>query len=154
MTPSFKKELFQDMVSYYGNIFSLPPLSAKVYVYLMFDFKREGITFDELVDTFKVSKSSVSASLHTLLQNKHIEYVTGIDSRKRLFRTNAQFTFLRFNEVLNNLSKEKELINRLICYKNQSGCKAMPVSKGLGEYVGILDKHIKTISGTLNKLKR
>ena len=74
------KRLFLDMVSFYGQLFGLTPLAAKVYVYLMFDFKREGIPFDELTEIFKVSKSSMSSSLQNLLHNNHIEYVSSIDS--------------------------------------------------------------------------
>lgn len=153
---SFKldKDLFMDMASYYGQLFNLTPLAAKVYVYLMFDFCREGITFNELTEIFKVSKSSMSTSLHNLVQNKHVEFVTSIDSRKRLFRTNPHYTFIRFNEVLENLQKEKDLMSRFLDFKRKSACKEKNVTETLTDYVSILDQHIKTLNTTLNKLKK
>lgn len=148
------KPLFLDMVTFYGQLFGLTPLAAKVYVYLMFDFKRDGVPFDELTEIFKVSKSSMSSSLQHLLQNNHIEYVTSIDSRKRLFRTDAHYTYIRFNEVLKNLEREKELMSRFLTFKSASKCKEKTINTKLDEYVGILDVHIKTLNSTINKLKK
>lgn len=154
MTRKPDKELFQDMVAYYGQIYGLTPLSAKVYVYLMFDFCREGVTFDELLETFKVSKSSLSGSLQTLLHNKHIEYVTSIDSRKRLFRTEPHYTYIRFSEVLDNLKREKELIERFTAFRKKSTCDNKITTSSLNEFSEILNHHIKTITSTLNQLKK
>lgn len=153
MALQLDKNLFQDMVSFYGNLYGLAPLSAKVLVYLMFDFKRKGITFEELTDTLKVSKSSLSGSLQALVQNKHVEYVTGIDSRKRLYRTDPDYVFIRFSEVLDNLSREKGLIGRLKTFQAGQGGENEFVSVKLDEYTEILDHHIGTLNTTLNKLK-
>lgn len=148
------KELFQDMVAFYSQIYELTPLAAKVYVYLMFDLCREGITFDELLETFKVSKSSLSGSIQTLVHNKHIEYVTSMDSRKRLFRTNPNYTSIRFGEVLDTLTKEKELMVKFTDFKKGSMCDNKITTTKLKEYQEILDQHIKTITTTLNQLKK
>lgn len=147
------KPLFLDMVSFYGHLFGLTPLAAKVYVYLMFDFKREGIPFDELTEIFKVSKSSMSSSLQNLLHNNHIEYVSSIDSRKRLFRTNTHYTYIRFNEVLGNLQKERDLISRFLDFKSSAKCNEKDMTEKLSEYVHILDEHIGILGTTLSKLK-
>ncbi|OJU28852.1 MAG: hypothetical protein BGN92_00935 [Sphingobacteriales bacterium 41-5] len=147
------KRLFLDMVSFYGQLFGLTPLAAKVYVYLMFDFKREGIPFDELTEIFKVSKSSMSSSLQNLLHNNHIEYVSSIDSRKRLFRTNTHYPYIRFNEVLENLQKERDLISRFLNFKSSIKCREKDMTGKLSEYVHILDEHIGILGTTLSKLK-
>ena len=34
----------------------MPPLSAKIYAYLAFDFERKGLCFDDLVETFCANK--------------------------------------------------------------------------------------------------
>lgn len=153
MTLQLDKDLFQDMVAFYGNLYGLAPLSAKVLVYLLFDFKREGVTFEELTDTLRVSKSSLSGSLQTLVQNKHVEYVTGIDSRKRLYRTDPDYVYIRFSEVLDNLTREKSLISRLKGFQTHLGCEKEFVSEKLNEYTEILDEHISTLTTTLHKLK-
>ena len=53
-------EIFQDLIDFYGTLFDLPPLSAKIYAYLVFDFEKRGLTFDDLLETFCASKSSIS----------------------------------------------------------------------------------------------
>jgi hypothetical protein len=39
------KEIFQDLVKFYGEAFHLPPLAAKIYAYLIFDFEKKGVCF-------------------------------------------------------------------------------------------------------------
>ena len=42
-------QVYQELVDFYGQLFDMPPLSAKIYAYLTFDFERKGLCFDELV---------------------------------------------------------------------------------------------------------
>ena len=53
-------QVYQELVDLYGQLFAMPPLSAKIYAYLTFEFERTGLCFDELVQTFCASKSSIS----------------------------------------------------------------------------------------------
>jgi hypothetical protein len=39
-------KIFQDAVRFYGTVFSIPHLASKIYAYLLFDFKKEGVTFE------------------------------------------------------------------------------------------------------------
>lgn len=142
------------MVSFYGNLLELAPLSAKAYVYLMFDFKNEGATFDELVEKFKVSKSSMSNSLQSLVQNKFIEFVTPIDSRKRLYRINPKYMGIRFGNILDKLTREKDLMERLVQCQKQTKPVPEPAIKDINTYISILDRHIKTIDNTVKILHK
>lgn len=147
-----KKELYQDMVTFYGNLYGLPPLNAKIYVYMMIDLKTEGYTFDELLEKFNVSKSSLSNSLQMLVQNKYVEYITPIDSRKRYYRINPKFMGIRFGNILDKLVREKELMQRMIQCNKQVKTPNEQVIKGINQYIGILDKHIKTVANTVKSL--
>ena len=62
-------EIYQELIEFYGTLFNLPPLSAKIYAYLIFDFDKKGHTFDELLEVFCASKSSISSSINFLLNN-------------------------------------------------------------------------------------
>jgi len=147
-----KKELYQDMVAFYGNLYGLPPLNAKIYVYMMIDLKTEGYTFDELLEKFNVSKSSLSNSLQMLVQNKYVEYITPIDSRKRYYRINPKFMGIRFGNILDKLVREKELMQRMIQCNKEVKAPNEQVIKGIHQYIGILDKHIKTVANTVKSL--
>ncbi|SDD56706.1 GbsR/MarR family transcriptional regulator [Niabella drilacis] len=147
-----KKELYQDMVAFYGNLYGLPPLNAKIYVYMMIDLKTDGYTFDELLEKFNVSKSSLSNSLQMLVQNKYVEYITPIDSRKRYYRINPKFMGIRFGNILDKLVREKELMQRMVQCNKQVKAPNEQVIKGIHQYIGILDKHIKTVENTVKSL--
>jgi DNA-binding transcriptional regulator GbsR (MarR family) len=71
-------------------------------------------TFDELVQFFKASKSSVSNSLNFLLQNKIIDYKTIASDRKRYFYLTDSFFVVYFGKVLENVSKLKEYAYRIV----------------------------------------
>ncbi|ANH84038.1 transcriptional regulator [Niabella ginsenosidivorans] len=148
-----KKDLYQDMVSFYADLYGLPPLNAKIYAYMLFDIRHEGFTFDELLNRFNVSKSSLSNSLQMLAKYKFIEYITPIDSRKRYYRINPKFMEIRFGNVLDKLLSEKELMQRMMqCNKQQKQPNDV-VIKAIDQYVSILDTHIKTFEDTLKKVK-
>ncbi|MBO9591939.1 MAG: winged helix-turn-helix transcriptional regulator [Niabella sp.] len=147
-----KKELYQDMVTFYGNLYGLPPLNAKIYVYMMIDLKTDGYTFDELLEKFNVSKSSLSNSLQMLVQNKYVEYITPIDSRKRYYRINPKFMGIRFGNILEKLVREKELMQRMVQLNKQVKTPNEQVIKGINQYITILDKHIKTVESTVKSL--
>lgn len=83
--------IFQNMVKFYGEIYSLSPLSAKIYAYLLFDFEKKGLTFDELVKDFCASKSSVSTSLQQLIKAELINDISKMDERKRHFVINQDY---------------------------------------------------------------
>lgn len=145
-----KRDLYQDMVAFYANLFHLPPLHAKLYVYLMFDVNHGGFTFDQMLEQFNVSKSSLSNSLRMLIQHKFIEYVTPIDSRKRYYRINSRFMEIRFGDALEKVRTEKELMLRMLhCNERRKNMKDVVIC-ALERYVAILDKHIKNFEETLN----
>jgi DNA-binding transcriptional regulator GbsR (MarR family) len=107
------KDIFREMVKFYGEAFHLPPLAAKIYSYLIFDFDRKGVCFDEFVEIFSVSKSSVSASLNLLLNLNIINDFNKIDERKRFFVMNENYMKIRFEEIILKMESELSIINKL-----------------------------------------
>ncbi|HPW88653.1 MAG TPA: transcriptional regulator [Kaistella chaponensis] len=107
------KDLFCDMVKFYGNAFHLPPLAAKIYSYLIFDFERKGVPFDEFVEVFSASKSAVSSNLNLLLNLKIISDFNRIDERKRFFVMNEKFMKIRFGEIITRMEDELSILNKL-----------------------------------------
>jgi len=71
-------------------------------------------TFDQLVQYFNASKSSVSNSLNYLLQNKIIDYKTIASDRKRYFYLTDSFFVVYFVKVLENVSRLKEYAYRIV----------------------------------------
>lgn len=148
-TLKISDELFCDMVKLYGESHNLPPLSAKIYAYLVFDFDRKGICFDEFVQIFAASKSSVSSNIQLLLNSKLIHDFNTINERKRYFRINDNFVNIRFNEIINKMKKELVILNKLDAFRTNKDETQM---KKLELYKELLNKNIANIEETLEKI--
>ena len=144
-------EIYQELIDFYGGVFSLTPLSAKIYAYLAFDFEKNGLAFDELVETFCASKSSVSSSVNFLLNANLIKTINKIDERKRYFVFNDDFVKFRFEEIVNRLKREIKILDQLNNYR-ESQLESSQLSERYSVYRRLLEKNIENIENTLNKL--
>jgi len=143
------EKIFCNITRLYGNTFNLPPLAAKIYAYLIFDFEREGLSFDELVEVFGVSKSSVSTNLNLLISNKLITDFNKLDERKRFFRINEDFIKIRFSQILERLKEEIKIIEQLEKFNPIQSENAKNRSK---THKSLLEKNISNIEESLSKL--
>lgn len=143
------ENIFCKMVKFYSKAYNLPPLAAKIYSYLIFDFDRKGSTFDELVDVFSASKSSISTNLNLLLTSKVVSELNKVDERKRYFTINEDFVKIRFEEIQNRLSEELSIIEALESIRKSQTETESSKSK---IYKSLLEKNIKNIRESLTQL--
>ncbi len=143
------KDLFGDMVKFYGNAFHLPPLAAKIYSYLIFDFDRKGVSFDEFVEIFSASKSSISSNLNLLLNLNIINDFNKIDERKRFFVMNEKYMKIRFGEILNKMEDELAILDKLKNFRTDTDDVSM---KKFEIYENLFKNNIINIQETLDQL--
>jgi DNA-binding transcriptional regulator GbsR (MarR family) len=143
------KEIFREMVTFYGEAFHLPPLAAKIYAYLIFDFDRKGISFDEFVEIFSASKSSVSSSLKLLLNLNIIKDFNKIDERKRFFAMNEKYMKIRFEEIIEKMEREVLILENLKKFRNT---KCEVALQKFETYTDLFKKNITNIKDTLDQL--
>ena len=113
--------------------FGLTPMQGRILAYLASSEKPEA-TFNDLVDFFKASKSSVSTSLSYLQSVKMIDYRTYASERKKYFYLTGDFFLVYFKQVLLNVREMKEL-----CYKT--------VSLRSAEYPEVSEKILEWVQG-------
>lgn len=143
------EKIFQDAVKFYGTILNLPPLASKIYSYLIFDFDKVGITFDEFVEVFSASKSSVSTSLNVLLNAELIIDINKMDERKRYFFANDDYKKIRFEKIVQKMQDELKLLDAL---KNFRKTEQKDTDDRNEAYKALLNKNILNIQESLNKL--
>jgi len=143
------EKIFQDAVKFYSTMFSLPPLASKIYSYLIFDFEKVGITFDEFVEVFSASKSSVSTSISLLLNSQLIVDVNKMDERKRYFFANDDYKKIRFEKIVQKMQDEIKLLDDLNQFRK---VKDEDYDKKIEVYKSLLNKNIVNIQESLNKL--
>lgn len=148
-----KRELIRDFSSYMESTQNIPPLTSKIFSYLLLDCGN-GVTFDELIDVFNASKSSVSNSLNFLTQIKYIEYFTKIEDRKRFYRIVPNNLVMRLQNIKEMLGSERNLSSRLRAYKLENGHQ--PDELGIQKsdiYIDHLGQAVKQLGETIEKLK-
>nr|WP_315028015.1 transcriptional regulator [uncultured Chryseobacterium sp.] len=143
------EKIFQDAVKFYGTVFSLPPLASKIYSYLLFDYEKVGITFDEFVEVLSASKSSVSTNISLLLNAELIVDHNKMDERKRYFFINDEYKKIRFEKIVRKMKDELKLLDDLNNFKknNDDG-----YNERIDNYKALLNKNIQNIQESLNKL--
>lgn len=143
------EKIFQDAVKFYGTIFNIPPLASKIYSYLIFDFQKVGITFDEFVEVLSASKSSVSTNISLLLNSKLIIDHNKMDERKRYFFINDHYMKIRFEKIVQKMQDELRLLEDL---KNFRKIQDKDYDEKMKIYKTLLNKNISNIQESLNKL--
>ncbi|TXF79503.1 transcriptional regulator [Chryseobacterium sp.] len=143
------QDTFQDLVKFYGETFNLPPLAAKIYAYLIFDFDKKGICFEEFVEILSASKSSVSANLNLLLNANLITDFNKIDERKRFFLINENYIVLRFEEIIEKMKREIQILDKLNDFRKTKSADTNPRFE---IYKSLLNNNIVNIQDTLLKL--
>ncbi|MBK1896465.1 transcriptional regulator [Chryseobacterium paridis] len=143
------EKIFQDAVKFYGTSLNIPPLASKIYAYLIFDFEKVGITFDEFVEVLSASKSSVSTSISLLLNSQLIIDHNKMDERKRYFFINDEHMKIRFEKIVQRLQDELKLLDDL---NNFRKVKDEDYNEKLTIYKALLNKNISNIQESINKL--
>lgn len=143
--------IFREMVKFYGEILHLPPLAAKIYSYLRFDFERNGVSFDELVEVLSASKSSVSSNLNLLLNLHIINDFNKIDERKRFFIVNENYMKIRFAEIIDRMQQEVLILDKILDFRNVEDDK---LNQKLAIYKNLFNKSILNIQETLDQLQK
>ena len=143
------EKIFQDAVKFYVTVLNLPPLASKIYSYLIFDFDKVGITFDEFVEVFSASKSSISTNLNLLINSELIIDVNKMDERKRYFFANDDYKKIRFEKIVQKMQDELKLLDDL---KNFRKTEHKEDDERIEVYKALLNKNITNIQESLNKL--
>lgn len=145
-------DLFKEISEHYEVYYKLPPLTARIYTLFIFNNCKDGLTFDELVEIFQVSKSSVSTSLNVLIEHNYIEQIKKENERKRYFRTNRNLFLKRLDDVLKRLKNEKEINIKLKEYR-QSTCRDLFKQEAFDVYIEHLSDVTQSIEKTIQNLK-
>ncbi len=114
-------QLIFDIEKYFEQDNDFPPLTARIFTYMIVEVGQKGITFDELVDKFKASKSSISCSLKYLIELDKVDFIYKEDKRKRYFRPNPYHFTNRLQEVLDQLEKTMISFDKIQLYRKQNG---------------------------------
>jgi DNA-binding transcriptional regulator GbsR (MarR family) len=147
-----RKKVSRDSIEEIGKVFEkfgLTPMQGRIVAFFTVSDPPEK-TFDELVDYFKASKSSVSNSLNYLLQNKIMDYKTFASDRKRYFFLTDSFFLVYFKRVLENVAELKEHAYRSVSMRTPE----YPVAnEKILKWIENANRFQESLENTLESLK-
>ncbi|UOB19234.1 GbsR/MarR family transcriptional regulator [Abyssalbus ytuae] len=149
-----KKRLIEEMGVYFESSGAMPPLSARIFAYMVVTGNK-GVSFDDILEELQASKSSISTNLQLLQSNGRINYYTKPGERKRYFKIDDNHIITRINEKIDEWEKEKVLHLKVLDYKRtilKKENKPEENEKSISFNTIYLD-HIETMITSLYKLK-
>lgn len=155
MKEQIKNQLCEELTAHYKETYRLPPLASKVFSFFMLDTSKSEFTFDELVEKFQVSKSSMSNSLNLLTQYNFISQVNKIGDRKTYYKITPQHLSIRLKKIKRNLEQEKILTEKLMQFhtKENDHLNSLSIEK-VNIYTKHLENSIEGLSSTIEKIEK
>jgi len=145
-------DLFKEVATHYEVFYKLPPLTARIYALFVFNNCKEGLTFDDVLETFQASKSSVSYSINSLIELNFIEQFKKDCVRKRYFRVKKNLFLIRMEDVYKRLIREKTITQKLRVYRKTQGNELFKQEE-VDVYISHLDNVTESIEKTIQNLK-
>lgn len=148
-------DLFCSFSAFLEKTYKFPPLTAKLQAYMVLESTEEGFTFEELLEVFNVSKSSLSNSINYLLSMKHIEYINKINSRKRYFRLNFNYLIEKLDFLYDMISQDIVFTDRIKEHKmlNNSLSKNIE-NRVIDIYLDHLNQTKSLLGETIEKINK
>ena len=148
-----KKRLIEEIGLNFQQKHNLPPLAGRIFALLVLS-KKEGFTFEQMIEITQASKSSVSTNINLLVQMKFVKYYTKTGDRKRYFKMTKSNLRISLEEKLIELEKELLMVEKI----NRFNCDNNPQKFEMEESIGImlqdyLRAHRNTLETTINKLQ-
>lgn len=131
-----------------------PPCTANICAYLFFDYKRNGVSFDELIAYFEFSKSTVSTALHQLVDCQHVTFYNREASRKRLFLIDKDFVLKRYKGLMESLINEQDLLLLMKAHMSALDITNEDLLKRLDIFVKTLDSSVHNLEKAVHALER
>lgn len=134
------------------NRLRLSPLASRIYALLILS-SYEGITFDEIREGIKASKSSISVNINVLIQLGYISFLTKSGDRKRYFKIAKYSTIISLEIYLHEIDSERLMLEKINTFNKKHHPKKFINEKSLGvifeEY--LLKKEI-LVAETIQKM--
>lgn len=147
-----QSELIEDIGLGIEERLHLSPLASRIYALLILS-SYNGLTFDEIKETIKASKSSISVNINVLTQLGYIIFTTKPGDRKRYFKIAKYVSQISLELSLNEIEKEKIILKKINSYNKKHHPEKFINENSLGE---IFKEHLlkkeKLVKETIKKM--
>lgn len=148
-------DLFCCFSAHLEKTYKFPPLASKLQAYMILESDEEGVTFEDLLEIFNVSKSSLSNTINFLLSTNQIEYINKIDSRKRYFRINLNYLREKLDYLNEMISQDVIYTSRIREHKIANNTLAKVYNESvINVYINHLNQTKKNLNETIEAINK
>jgi len=143
----------KELIEKFGVIqegMGMTPASARVNALLTVSEELE-LTFDQIRETLKLSKSATSNAINYLLQVENVGYKTKLGDRKRYFYSKLNQWKERFRKDISGLSAYTDIIREI--EKTRNG-NSKEFNNELKELAKFMDYFVTETVGLIDKWKK
>lgn len=130
----------------------LSPLASRIYALLILS-SFNGLSFDDIRETIKASKSSTSVNIKVLIQLGYIKSITRSGDRKRYFKI-AKYSSLHSLELYNQvIDEEMRMVKKINAYNKEYHPEKYIEEESLGDiFQDYLLKKKALVEETISKM--
>jgi DNA-binding transcriptional regulator GbsR (MarR family) len=144
---AFNEELTRELSFHFEDEHNMPPLASKIYSILILS---KYLSFTEILELTKASKSSVSNQINFLIDQGRVEFIYKDNKRKRYFKTKEDYLKKTLEIHQQKIQKETNILSKIIDHKKDRGFD--------GELVSIFKNHLlnekENLEQTIFKLSK
>ncbi|TXD47206.1 GbsR/MarR family transcriptional regulator [Polaribacter sp. IC073] len=130
----------------------LSPLASRIYALLILS-SYDGVTFEEVKETIKASKSSISVNINVLIQLGYITFITKPGDRKRYFKIAKYSSILSLEIYLQSIDNEMKIVNRINKFNQEYHPEKYINEKSLGNiFQNYLEQKEQLVKETILKM--
>ncbi|HHJ09348.1 MAG TPA: MarR family transcriptional regulator [Bacteroidetes bacterium] len=118
------------------------PMQGRILSFLSFSGKSDK-SFEEIVNFFQTSKSTVSNSLSYLISQKVVDYKTLTGKRKRYFFLTKNLPYLFTQQQLETIGHFKELSYKTLTFNNPDQREMNLLIHEWIRFANLFEKHIR-----------
>lgn len=130
----------------------MQPIAARIFALLTVSDQEE-MTFDQIVEELKISKSSASNALKLLELREMIEYVTYTGDRKRYFRVRTKEVFSMIRDFEKKLSFILGLNQKIIQLKEDKDSRVTSFLDDINDMILYFQKNLNSFKQGYTKIK-
>lgn len=125
----------------------LQPVAARIIGLLYVSDKPE-LTFDEITEALRISKSATSNGINLLLQTERLEYITFSGDRRRYFRLKISDWRQDFTRRIEHMTKFNILLRQVLEVRTK---ETPEYNKNISELIDFLDYVFQNMPVLLQK---
>ncbi|MDP1622476.1 MAG: hypothetical protein Q8M08_09095 [Bacteroidales bacterium] len=141
---SKEQELLIEKLGNLNEKTGLQPAAARILALLLVTDSME-LTFEQIHETLKISKSAASNAIHLLLTTNKLDYVTKLGDRRRYFHCKLIFWQDHFKQSLDQLRGYASILEEVLQHRTAETVVYNNQLKEIIDFIQFLDIELQLV---------